>query len=150
MLKELAVVAQADNTNRDLLALAADHIWSACELLRINSKRPTTRAEAASINDFTSVIRTDLEGRKLQWQDKRQAELSLAADWPQRSTLDQSLSADQKRLAALADDERENETSITRLNVQILDLNSQLERWSATQKAVEQSERELLIAQTRS
>jgi DNA repair exonuclease SbcCD ATPase subunit len=145
--REAKVATQAENGRGDLLAVALDYIRSAHELLGVKQAQ-TKRPTRSSVLSTISALRADLEGRKLQWNDKRQAELRIAPDWPQRGALEQSLMTDQTRLVVLTTEATDNETNVARANGQLLDLNSQALQLTGTIDAFENQERELGAVQT--
>jgi exonuclease SbcC len=61
-----------------------------------------TGASASDISRAIAVIRADLAKRKAAWNERRQAEIQLAADWPARSVLLQEHATDQDRMTVLA------------------------------------------------
>jgi DNA repair exonuclease SbcCD ATPase subunit len=144
--RESKLTAQMNENRRDRLATASNYIRTAYE--RLGRKlSETLRMNHTSALSAVSVLRADLEGRKVLWNQKRQAELRIAADWPQRSALAQSLPEDQERLAVLAADERANEAALGFANEQLQAVAAEITRDRATIATMELRDRGLKDAQ---
>jgi hypothetical protein len=94
-----------------------------------------------------SALRADLEGHKAQWNQERQAELRIAADWPQREALAQSLQNDQTRLGVLATDQRANNAALTLANEQLQAVTAEVEGHHSVIDALESRDRGLKDAE---
>lgn len=137
---------QIDENRKDRLAAALDFIRTAYDLLnrKFIKTRQSTHATALST---VSKLRSELEGRKVQWNQKRHAELRIAADWPQRSVLAKSLHDDQARLVILSGDERTNNADLTTANDQLQAVTAELARCRGTIDTLEQRSQGLRDAQ---
>ncbi|MFI4985934.1 MAG: AAA family ATPase [Alphaproteobacteria bacterium] len=132
--------------SKDRLAAALDYVRKAYDLLgrEFPADRATTNTTALSP---VSSLRADLEGLKVQWNQKRQAELRIAADWPQRTALSQSMEQDQTRLITLSADEANNNNALSLATQNQQRADTEIVALRATIATLESRDRDLKDAQ---
>lgn len=133
---------QVDETRQDRLAAALGYIRTAHELLQLEYVEPRRATQATALS-ITSTLRADLEGRRVQWNQQRQAELRLAADWPQRQALTQSVQKDQARLVTLSAEEATTNAAVTLANTQLQTTAADIAKHHDTIRTFEQRDRGL-------
>jgi DNA repair exonuclease SbcCD ATPase subunit len=123
--KEVEIANRESKLSRDINAARTDRLGGTLALLRTASgqlKRrftPPRQATLTNLGSALAAIRADLEGQKIRWNQARQAEQRLTADWPQRDALAQSVAADQARLAALTEEETTAQAALTAANTEL-------------------------------
>lgn len=123
--KDREIESRESKLSSDINAARTDRLTDALALLRTASghlKRRFTQPSQptlASVGSALVAARADLEGQKVRWNQARQAEQRLAAEWPQRDALVQSVTADQTRLTALTGEEATVQARLATANAEL-------------------------------
>jgi hypothetical protein len=120
---------QQDATQQTLLPSAIEKLLEASRMLGSKDTGPAgLDVSASELRKIIVLVRGDLERKKASWNNKRQAEIRLAADWPTRHTLEKQQSDDQQRTLALTTLINENTTRSDNIAGQLAVLKERIEQ----------------------
>lgn len=153
--KDREIASRESKLSRDINTARIDRLTGALALLRTacrHLRRRFTQPRQPTLTNVGSalaVARADLEGQKTRWNQARQAERRLAADWHQRDVLVQSVAADQARLTALTGEEATAQAGLTAANAELQAATAECTEAQERMHSLEQRDRALKEADTR-